>query len=70
MTNQQAYQKLTDKNVHWDRKDSGHIIVWTSGYKTQDCHNIESFLMQAGMYIVKQDFDQMSGKTYSIYKHK
>ena len=70
MTNQEAYKELSDKHVHWDRKDSNHIIVWTNGYKTQDCHNIEKFLMQAGMFIVRQEFDKICGKTYSVYKHK
>ena len=70
LTNQQAYEQLTANHVHWDRKSSNEIIVWTSGYLTADCHNIEKFLMQAGMLCIKQEFDQMCGKTYSIFRHK
>ena len=70
LTNKQAYQALTAANVHWDRKDAKHIVVFTSGYKCANCHNIEKYLMQAGMRIVSQEFDRMSGKTFSVYKHK
>jgi hypothetical protein len=70
LTNQQAYDALIESHVHWDRKDSQHIIIWTSGYKTADCMKIETFLMQAGMRCVKQEFDKHCGKTFSIFKHK
>ena len=69
LTNQQAYQQLSDKHVHWDRKDSNHIIVWTSGYQTADCHRIEEFLIKAGMWCCERKFDSMCGKTYSVYQH-
>lgn len=69
LTNQQAYQQLSDNYVHWDRKDANHIIVWTSGYETADCHDIEEFLMRAGMRCCERKFDRMCGKTYSVYRH-
>lgn len=70
MTNKQAYQALSNANVHWDRKDNNHIVVWTSGYKTQDAYNIEKFLNQAGMQCLEMRFDKICGKTQAVYKHK
>lgn len=70
MTNQDAYQALIKANVHWSRQDDNHIVVWTEGYLTQDCHNIEKFLLGAKMRIVKQEFDKYCGKTFTVYKHK
>lgn len=70
MTNQEAYKALSEANVHWDRKDASHIVVWTSGYKTEGMFEIEKFLMQAGMVCLSQDFDKQSGKTMSTFKHK
>lgn len=69
MTNQEAYKQLTDRHVHWDRKDSNHIIVWTSGYKTADHRNIAKFLLQAKMVLVNEEFDNICGKTKGIFKH-
>lgn len=66
----QAYEWLTKNNVHWDRKDSSHIVVWTSGYKTMLCQTIERSLMTAGMRCVVREFDKHCGKTYSVYKHQ
>lgn len=70
MNNREAYQALTEARVHWDRKDGNHIIVWTSGYLTAECHEIERFLMQAKMRAVSQEFDKVCGKTVTTYKHK
>lgn len=70
LSNKQAYEALTKANAHWDRKDANHIVVWTSGYVTQDAHNVEKFLMQAGMRIVEQEFDRICGKTKNVFKHK
>lgn len=70
ITNQQAYQELSAKHVHWDRKDATHIVVWTSGYKTNDCHEIEKFLMRAGMWATSQEYDQLCGKTRTVYCHR
>lgn len=70
MTNKQAYEALTKANAHWGRKDDKHIYVWTEGYKTADAHNVERFLMQAGMRCMSQEFDSVCGKTCSTFKHK
>lgn len=70
MSNQDAYKALTKAGCHWDRKDESHIILWTPGYITQEAHNVEKFLMQAGMRLVAQEFDRVCGKTYNVFKHK
>ena len=70
MTNQQAYKILTENNFHWDRVSAKEIIVWTPGYKTAACFEIEEILMKAKMFALKRDFDEMCGKTYTIFKHK
>lgn len=70
MDNKQAYDALDSSGLQWDRKDSTHILVWTTGYITQDAHNVERFLMQAGMRCISHDFDSHCGKTRSIFKHK
>ena len=70
MTNQQAYEALSNSNVHWDRQDASHIVIWTSGYITADAMNIERFLRQAGMVAMSQDYDSVCGKTKTLYKHK
>lgn len=70
MTNKQAYEILNKYYIHWSRKDAKHIIIWTSGYKTQEAHAIEALLRQAKMRIVEQEFDRMCGKTFSVFKHK
>lgn len=70
MTTMQACEALTTNHVHWDRKDTNHIVVWTSGYKTANHTSIETFLMQAGMRMVSEDYDTVCGKTRAIYKHK
>lgn len=70
ISNQQAYETLTKNCIHWDRKDDKHIIVWTSGYKTNQAYEIERYLLTAAMVAVDQQFDNISGKTFTIYKHK
>lgn len=70
LSNKKAYEVLIKNHVHWDRKDKNHIVVWTSGYITADCHTIEKFLMKAGMRAVDQKFDSMCGKTKTTFKHK
>lgn len=70
MTNTQAYEALTKANAPWTRKDATHIVVYTSGYVTQEAHDIEKFLMQAGMRLVSQEFDKVCGKTFNVFKHK
>lgn len=69
MTNEQAYDAMTAKNVFWNRMDANHIVVWTAGYKTANHMNIESFLMQSGMSMISEDFDEVCGKTKAVYRH-
>ena len=70
MTKEQAYDALDRNRVHWGRKDYKHIYVWTSGYMSQDSHEIEKYLMQAGMRRISIEFDKIGGKTRCVYKHK
>lgn len=70
MTNEEAYNQLNANNVHWNRKDKNHILVWVSGYMHMDCYEIEKFLLQAGMRLMKQEFDPICGKTVNVFKHK
>ncbi len=69
MINDDIYQILVNKNTHWDRKDSKHIYIWTSGYKTMECYEYEKLLNKAKMVCVKRRFDTLCGKTFSLYKH-
>lgn len=70
MTNQQAYEGLTKAHANWDRVSEKEIVVWTSGYVTADCHLVEEYLMQAGMFVTSQDYDTICGKTRTVYRHK
>jgi hypothetical protein len=73
MSNQTAYQFLTDNHLQWGRKDSNHIFVWTSGYKThfEDGHyGVEKILMESGFRMISEEFDRICGKTIAIYWHK
>lgn len=70
MTNLEAYEGLTEAGLMWDRKDDRHIWVGTNGYKTEDCREVERFLGQAGMVCLDQEFDSISGKTISLFRHK
>lgn len=70
MTNQQAYEGLTKAHANWDRVSENEIVVWTSGYLTDDCRKVETYLMQAGMRATSQEFDSISGKTRTVYRHK
>jgi hypothetical protein len=70
LTNLQAYDALIKAHVHWSRQDANHIVVYTSGYITQEAHNIEKFLMQAGMRLVEQEFDRICGQTKNVFKHR
>lgn len=70
MTNKEAYEKLDESKLQWGRKDKNTIYVWTSGYHTNDMHQIEKVLMQAKMCMISAEFDKMCGKTVSYFKHK
>ncbi len=73
MKNQEQWKLFAalEGKVHWDRKDKNHIIVWTSGYKTAECHEIERYLMDNfKMTCMSQKFDSLCGKTVSVFKHK
>jgi len=70
MTNQEAYQVLEDNFVHWGRIDEDTIYVYTSGYQTAECYEIEKFLMKAKMFCLEMRFDSHCGKTKSVYRHK
>lgn len=67
---QYAYNELTRVNAFWGRIDSNTIYIYTDGYLTQDCHNIESFMLANGFRSIEQNFDKYCGKTKTIYKHK
>lgn len=68
MTTQEYYQALNDNYVHWDRRDEDHIVVWTSGYRTAECYEIERFLMKGKFFALSMDFDSLCGKTKTVYK--
>lgn len=70
MNIQNAFRALTRENIHWDRIDKAHIVVWTSGYNTVDAQAIEKYLMQFKVYLVGQEFDKVCGKTRTVYYHK
>jgi len=67
---QNVYDQFKANNVHWQRRDNETIVVWTSGYKTSECYDIESFLMKSKCYCISMDFDKQCGKTKAVYKHK
>ncbi len=68
LTAQEAYAALSANHVHWDGYDTNHIIVWTSGYITNEAHELERYLMTAGFRAVKQEFDKICGKTFTIFR--
>lgn len=70
MTNKQAYEVLSKNNVHWDRKDATHIVVYTGGNMTSDVYTVAEFLKKAGMVAIDMEFDQVCGKTRTVYRHK
>lgn len=69
--NEYCYNFLTDNNYQWDRRGQNEIHVWVSGYKTEECREVEKFLRrEAQMYCIAMDFNEMCGKTCCIFKHK
>ena len=70
MNNQEAYQVLEDNSVFWGRIDENTIYVYTSGYKTAECYEIEKFLMKAKMFCLEMRFDRHCGQTKSVYRHQ
>ncbi len=66
----QAYRWMNDEYIHWDRKDSTHIVVYTNGYKTQQAYDIEAKLMTYKFNAMSMDYDSISGKTWTVYKHR
>ena len=56
--------------VHWGRIDENTIYIYTPGYKTAECYEIEKFLMEHEMFCLEMRFDTHCRKTKSIYVHK
>lgn len=68
-SNHLAYDWLNGMRAHWGRKSANEIFVWTSGYCTQDCHDLEEALMAFGFSAMSRDFDSLCGKTVTVYWH-
>lgn len=70
MNKQRAYNILNKNHIHWDRRDKNTIVVFTDGYLTALAYKIEEVLMQAKFQCAEMNYDGISGKTVSVYKHK
>jgi hypothetical protein len=70
MTKQQAYEALSKNHYHWDRVDSKHIVVWTSGYKADRYWDVVELLTSAKFMQMTSDWDPHSCMTRSVFKHK
>lgn len=70
MTNQQAIKALTEAKLFWDRIDFQTITVYTTGYRTTQCYNVEKFLKMAHMVVIDRKFDKLSGQTVTYYVHQ
>lgn len=66
------YNFLEDHNYFWDRKNKDHIYVALNGYRVFDerYEALTQAVSAAKALIVSDDFDQISGKTFYIIKHK
>lgn len=65
-----VYKEFKKNYVHWNRRDENTIVVWTSGYATEEFRVIEEFLMKHECYCMSMEFDTQCGKTKAVYKHK
>lgn len=63
-------QQLTEANVNWDRLDERTIVVYTSGYKTADMHEIEQYLSRHGLICMAQVWDNIGGCTHAFYRER
>jgi antirestriction protein ArdC len=61
---------LEKNNLQWGRYDSesDSLYVWTPGYKTAQCYEVEARAMSEGYIALKMHFDQHCGKTQIILK--
>ena len=53
---------------HWDRKDPETLVLWFSGYKTQDAYDAETELRKLGGFVLSYDWHPTCGKTAMILK--
>lgn len=68
MHNPQHYiNELSKNHVHFTLLSNGNLVIWTSGYKTRECYDLEAFMMKGGFYALKMDFDTLCGKTRTEY---
>lgn len=73
MNHPRAYDLLDQLHILWGRKDSSHIFVWTSGYKTHfpnGHYGIETHLMPLGFRMIDESWHPDNGQTQAIYRHK
>jgi hypothetical protein len=68
--NRQAYDKLQELNLMWDRRDANHIVVVTSGYKTEAYYLVSEMLASHKMVQVQAEYDKIGGCTHAVYRHK
>ena len=65
-------EDLSKENVHFNRVTYDESVldfnVWTSGYKTMECYDLEKRFMEHDFYAMTREFDRQCGKTRTYYK--
>jgi hypothetical protein len=66
------FEILKKNNVHITRRTYNDDIleynVWTSGYKTKECYDLEELFREYGFFALSMKFDLHCGKTRTHYK--
>lgn len=62
------FDKIQLITNHWDRKSDSELILWFSGYKTQEAYNAETELRKLGGLVLAYDWHETCGKTAMILK--
>ena len=64
------FEYIEKNNIHVQRKDyKGALayVVFTRGFQTRECSEIEEVFMKHGLICLSRDFDRTSGNTISRY---